>query len=264
MTALRETSLEGLRKAVAALERGSSRPGAALFGFGLPALDATLGGGLASGALHEVYARRAQDAVAASGFALGLALRASNERSIVWARQDFVDDETGGPYGDGLAAFGLEPERLLLVRTRDPTGALRAAAEAARCPAIGAALVEIWGEPKVLDLKASRRLALAAGKSGVALVLIRLGASPAPSAAASRWSVSAAASTPLEANAPGRPAFDVALLRHRAGLGPRTWRLEWDRDRACFEFAPLSRCVVPASADRPAAADSDVRWRRAG
>lgn len=264
MTALRETPLDRLRRAVAVLERDSSRPGAGLFDLGLPALDAALGGGLASGAVHEVYARRAQDAAAASGFALGLALRASNERSIVWVRQDFVDAETGGLYGDGLAAFGLEPERLILVRTRDPTGSLRAAAEAARCPAIGAALVEIWGEPRILDLKASRRLSLAAGKSGVALILIRLGASPAPSAAASRWSVSTSASTPLEANAPGRPAFDAALLRHRAGLAPRACRLEWDRDRACFEFAPLSRFVVPVPADRPAAADGDVRWRRAG
>lgn len=255
MVLAREITLSTLRKAIAGLERGAFGRGGDLFRLGLPALDAALGGGLACGALHEVYARRVQDAAAAAGFGLGLALRAAEGRSLVWARQDFVDVETGGLYGDGLAAFGLDPKRLLVVRARDPTGVLRAAVEAARCPPLGAALVEVWGEPKALDSKASRRLALAAGASGVTLVMIRLGASPAPSAATSRWSVSASASTPLDVNAPGRPAFDAALLRHRAGLAPRTWRLEWDRDRASFESPPLPRIVVPLPADRPAAAD---------
>ena len=236
-----------------------------LFDLGVPSLDEKLGGGLSGGALHEVYARRAQDDAAAAGFGLGLALRAAGMRSIVWVRQDFGVVENGELSGDGLAAFGLDPERLLVVRARDPTTALRAADEAARCSALGAALVEIWGEPKVLDLKASRRLALAAGASGVTLVMIRLGASPAPSAATSRWSVATAASRPLEANAPGRPAFDAALMRHRAGLGPRAWRLEWDRDRTSFcEPAPLSRSVVPIPASRPAAADGAAPWRKAG
>ncbi|HEY0290965.1 MAG TPA: hypothetical protein VGC51_01300 [Hansschlegelia sp.] len=264
MSVTREITLAALREAVTGVERGGSRRSVDLFQLGLPTLDAALGGGLACGALHEIYARRMPDAAAAAAFAIGLALRAANGGQIVWVRQDFVDVETGALYGDGLAALGLDPQRLLVVRARDPTGVLRAAAEAARCPPLGAALVEVWGEPKILDPKASRRLTLAAGASGVTLVMIRLGASPSPSAATSRWSVAAAASTPLEANAPGRPAFDAALLRHRAGLGPRAWRLEWDRDRASFATAPLSRFVVPVLAGGPVAAGGDAPWRRAG
>ncbi len=259
-----DITLAALREAISALEPDAPSRRAGLFQLGLPAIDAFLGGGLARGAVHEVYAGRAQDAAAASGFGLGLGIRAAGGRPLVWSRQDFVDVETGGLYGDGLAAFGLNPERLLVVRARDPTGALRAAAEALRCSAIGTTLVEIWGEPKVLDSKASRRLALAAGASGATLVMIRLGAAPAPSAATSRWSVSTSASTPLEANAPGSPAFDVALLRHRAGFGPRAWRLEWNRERASFEFPPLSRSVVSPPADRPAAAVVGTPWKRAG
>lgn len=265
MSAAHETTLAGLRRAVTALEHGARRRGVNLFRLGLPALDAALSGGLAFGALHEVYARRAQDTAAAVGFGLGLALRAADGRPLVWARQDFVDVETGGLYGDGLAAFGLDPARLLMVRARDPTDALRAAAEAARCPPLGAALVEVWGDPKMLDPKASRRLALAAGASGVTLVMIRLGASPAPSAATSRWSVQGAASTPLEANAPGRPAFDVTLLRHRAGIDLHAWRLEWDRDHTSFcEPSPLSGFVVSVSAGGPVAANAAPTWRQAG
>ena len=265
MSEAHQITLARLRKAIADLEQGARQSGVDLFRLGLPMLEVALGGGLACGAVHEVYARHAQDAVAAAGFGLGLALRAADGRSLVWVRQDFVDVETGSLYGDGLAAFGLDPERLLVVRARDPTGALRAAAEAARCPPLGAALIEFWGESGTLDPKASRGLALAAGASGVTLVMIRLGASPAPSAATSRWSVAASASTPLEANAPGRPAFDAALLHHRAGLSPQTWRLEWDRDRTSFcEPAPLPRFVVPIPAGRPIAAEGYAPWRRAG
>lgn len=273
-------SLSALRRAVAALERPERAGAEGCFALGLPPLDAWLGGGLGRGVLHEVHAASWPDAAAAGGFALGLAARAAQTRPLVWIRQDYAGLETGQPYGEGLAAFGLDPRRLTIVRTRDPTGALRAAAEVARCPALGAALVEIWGEPKVLDLSAGRKLALAARASGTTLMLLRLQAEPAASVAASRWRVAASVSMPLEANAPGHPAFEAALIRHRAGLEPRTWRLEWDRDRAVFASLserpsanpfgdraagpPLPRFVVPVPARGPAAYGQELARRRAG
>ncbi len=264
MTAAQPITLSALRRAVSAIEPGEAVRATDRFSFGFADLDAWLGGGLAHGALHEVYAERVADAAASAGFGLGMAARAAAGRPVVWARQDLVGIETGQLHGAGLAAFGLDPAGLILVRARDPTAALRAVAEAARCAAIGAALVEIWGDPRVLDLKTSRRLALAASASGVTLVMIRLQAEPAPSAAASRWGVAASASVPLEANAPGRPAFAASLLRHRSGLGQRQWRLEWDRDSASFASASLPRPVVSVPAHRPVAAESGVLWRRAG
>ena len=44
---------------------------------------------------------------------------------------------------------------------------LRAGEEAARCPPLGAVIIEPWGAPKALDLVASRRLALAAALSSL-------------------------------------------------------------------------------------------------
>ncbi|GEP09908.1 ImuA family protein [Methylobacterium gnaphalii] len=264
MTPARPPALSELRRAVSALEPGDALAATNRFRFGLPDLDGWLGGGLARGSLHEVYAERVADAAAAAGFGLGMAGRAAGERPLVWTRQDLVSLETGQIHGAGLAAFGLDPACLILVRARDPTAALRAVAEAARCAAIGAAIMEIWGEPKVLDLKASRRLALAASASGVTLVMIRLQAEPAPSAAASRWSVASTASVPLEANAPGRPAFKITLLRHRAGLSRRSWRVEWDRDSAAFALASLPCPVVSVPAHRPVAAQDAALLRRAG
>ncbi|MCQ4189807.1 hypothetical protein NEI07_09400, partial [Methylocystis sp. NLS-7] len=66
----------------------------------------------------------------------------------------------------------------------------------------------------------------------------RVSASPAPSAAASRWLVRAAPSRALAANAPGSAAFAIFLLRQRggaAGQEQHEWRVEWNRDRGAFE-----------------------------
>lgn len=256
---------------------------------GAAEIDAALSGGIDRAALHEVYAAGAGDLAAATGFALGLALRAAEERAedavarpILWIRQDFVDAETGRLHAPGLNELGLDPARLLLVRARDAEGVLRAGAEGARCPALGAVLIEPWGEPRVFDLTASRRLALAAEGSGVTTLLLRVAATEAPSAARTRWQARALASRALEANAPGQPAFALRLLRHRGGVRgdvtEREWRVEWDRDRHRFaerslfdrssrtdHAAPLSRPLVPVSGDGQAAADGqDSGFRRTG
>ena len=236
-------------------------------------------------ALHEIYAGATADITTATGFALALAARAAPQRPILWARQDFVDAEAGRVHAPGLAELGLDPARILLVRARDAEDVLRAGSEGARCPALGAVLIEPWGEPRRLDLTASRRLALAAEEAGVTTLLLRIAAAEAPSAARTRWLARPLPSRALEANAPGMPAFGLRLLRHRGGVrgdaAEREWRVEWDRDRQCFiertafpgnalprgapDAAPLPRSLVPLPGDGQAAAGgADSGLRRAG
>src|SRR5689334_5764314 len=101
MTAAAAPSLSDLRRSLAeaALRTGPAARGR--IGLGVPALDEVLKGGLARAALHEIYAAEVADLAAATGFALGLALRAGQaedkavDRPILWARQDFVDAEAG-------------------------------------------------------------------------------------------------------------------------------------------------------------------------
>ncbi|MCX7899652.1 MAG: hypothetical protein N2444_06155, partial [Methylocystis sp.] len=265
-------------------------------------LDAQLGGGLVRAGLHEVYARSGADAVAATGFALALARRAAGaRRPIVWVRQDMMSLEAGQPYPQGLSEIGVEPAAIVFLRLRDAKEALQAGAEAGRCAGVGATLIEIFGRARALDLTASRRLALAAGASGAPVFLIRAGAAPVPSAAATRWLVRASPSRALNhaafernrsnadnviasnnverayrekpastfsqrallANAPGSPVFDITLLRQRGGMAEQEWRVEWNRDRVCFELcddsrrpdaAPLSRPLAPFAADGAVAA----------
>ncbi len=226
--------------------------------FGIAAIDARLDGGLAAAALHELFAAAENDHVAAAGFALLLALRGARRGPLVWLRSDRARGD-GRLYGLGLAELGCDPDRLMLVEAPDIVAQLRAGAEAVQCPAVATVILEAFGKASAIDLTATRRLALAAARSGVTLLLLR-GGVPPPSAATSRWQVAAAPSLPLAANAPGAPAFDISLLRHRSGIAGFDARVEWNRDRGAFA-TPLpgalpamagQRTLAPAA--RPKAA----------
>lgn len=263
---MKTVDLEALKRKVSQLERGSSPVAAGRFATGSGVVDAALRGGLERGALHEVFAAKTSDAPSATGFAIALALRAADKRPILWVRQDFGSVEAGEIYAPGLVELGLSPERLVLVRARDGPAVLRAGEEAARCPPLGAVLIEPWGNPKALDLAASRRLALAAARSNLPLLMVRAGADPEPSAATTRWQVRSALSMELEANAPGHPAFAVSLLRHRGGASGQTWIVEWDRDQRSFKDLPAQgkQAVSGGMVPLPAGGSRDADVRQAG
>ncbi len=226
--------LASLRKSLACAYSAGPSEAIAL---GAPGIDQRLGGGLLRAALHEAYAESAADAAAATGFALALAKRAMarSGKPLLWVRQEAFTAEAGAPYPPGLAEIGLDPAAVAFIRGRDAKEALQAGVEAGRCAAVGATLIEIWGEARAYDLTASRRLALAAAAAGAPILIARAAASPAPSAAASRWRVRALPSRALEANAPGSAAFSIFLLRQRGGAAGHEWRVEWNRDRGAFE-----------------------------
>jgi len=218
---------------------------------GLPSLDAVLGGGFAYGRVHEAYGAEDGDAAAMVGFVAAVAAgMAGTSRPVLWLR---TRRASGALQANGWAELGGEPGHGLLGVTADVTALLRTAVDALRCPALGAVIVEGWGVMRELDLTASRRLALAAEKSGVPLFLLRIDARPTPSAAHTRWQVAAAPSRALPGQAPGWPTFDVTLLRQRSGPCGLDWRLEWNRDRRMFREAALSGAVVSVPVNRPAA-----------
>ncbi|MDQ2878217.1 MAG: hypothetical protein M3R41_03980 [Pseudomonadota bacterium] len=255
-----------LRHQIAALERTRS-PIAARVSIGHADIDAATGGGLVRGRLHEVFALDAADAGSAAGFAGMLAHRLGG--SIVWLREDAAERQSGRLHAAGLAEIGVDPRQLIMGLSPDPLAVLRAAADVVRCSAVGVAVIEVRRNPPLLDLTASRRLALAAEASGVTVLLVRIDAVPAPSAADTRWAIRTAPSTPLEANAPGHPALDIELLRQRGRPADHRWQVEWDRERTAFRAhgesrAPLSGAMVRLVADRSAVAGGIVPRRRTG
>lgn len=226
-----------------------ARRGWGRFVSGHAAFDAFLGGGIARGKTHELFAgaeKDDDDGASAAGFAAMLGLLAQPPgKPLLWLRTDAAERRCGRLDAAGFAELGGDPASLVLARAPDDVALLRGAADALRCAGLGAVVIECLGNPRTLDLTASRRLTLVAERSGATGLLLRIGATPAPSAAETRWAVRAAPSAPLEAGAPGRPALDLELLRRRAGPAGMRWRVEWDRDARCFREPALSGAVLP-------------------
>ena len=235
------------------LERSRSVQAHAHFNFGVAALDARLGGGLARGALHEVSGLQ-EDHSVASGFALMLAMRAAADRPILWVREDKGERMHGQLYGPGMIELGANPDNIILISAPDTLSALRAGADILRSTGLGATVIEPFGASKALDLTASRKLVLAAEKSGVAAFILREAGTSLSSAAATRWRIAAAPSQTLPGNAPGHTALAIELVRHRGGVPPFSIMLEWDRDGQVFREAPLLRAVSSSFERRPMAA----------
>lgn len=220
---------------------------------GIAPLDQALGGGLAQGCLHEFYAAEPEDAPATAGLAVGLALLTMTGGATMWLRSRRTLAQGGVLQANGWAELGGAPGACLFGVVADDKALLRAGADALRCTALGGVVLESRGTMRDLDLTASRRLSLAAERSGVPLFLLRSDAEPTFSAAQTRWRVASAPSRALPGHAPGAPVFDIELLRQKGGPSGLSWRLEWDRDRCVFRDAALSGAVVPVPVHRPAA-----------
>ncbi|CAL76463.1 conserved hypothetical protein [Bradyrhizobium sp. ORS 278] len=246
MTGARMDTLARLRGSIHRLEAAEGAHDLRRVSLGHDEADAVLQGGLATGALHEVFAEAGRQAAAATGFVCGLAARVAARKPLIWIRQDFAEREAGALSMSGLAELGLDPRRLVVVRAPDLDHALRTTADALACDALGGVMLEVWGETQKLDLVASRKLTLAAQDSGVTALLLRVAADPEPSTAETRWMVRTAPSPPAAPwMAWGAPRLDAELIRNRHGQTGR-WIMEWSPD-AC-------RFSEPAADPQPVAA----------
>ncbi|WP_284877484.1 hypothetical protein [Brevundimonas sp. MEB006b] len=209
-------------------------------------------------AIHELYAANPADAVAVNAFALAVGMLSANGQHVVWALDATMTSEHGTPYVVGIEEMGIDSSKILLVKAPNIKSLLIVGEESLKSPPFGSVVISAWGNSKALSLNSSRRLALAAKLGGATLFCVRAGAEPSPSAAETRWSVKATASTSLAGGAPGHPSFSLTLLRRRGGGEVKNWILEWDRDARSFrEPAPLSGAMVPVAAQRPAEAWGD-------
>ena len=264
MTGARISTLASLRGRIERIEAAGDAHVLHKVALGHAEADAALCGGLARATVHEVFAEGHQSA-AATGFIAGLAGRVTARRPLVWVRQDFSEIESGALSMSGLTELGLDPRALVTVRATDADAALRTTADALACDALGAVVLEVWGQPRQFDLVASRKLTLAAQASGVTALLLRLAAEPQPSTAETRWIVRAAHSPPAAPwHAWGAPVFDAELVRNRHGPVGR-WIMEWKCDECLFfEPAAYPQPVSATPAHRPHQAATFGQQRRAG
>jgi protein ImuA len=208
------SAIESLRAQVWQIE-GRHRRSASVLPFGLIEMDSRLpGGGLVLGALHEIAGggNGAIDGAAAALFAAGIAAR--TEGKVLWCvtRPDL--------FAPALAQAGLKSDRAIYLEGGDEKTVLACFEEGLRHGGLGAAVAEV----AQLTMAASRRLQLAAegsGTMGLALRRWRRQAEAAdfghPTAAITRWRISALPSTALPVPGVGRPRWLVELIRCRAG-----------------------------------------------
>src|SRR5215469_293048 len=268
--------------------RRIERPAAAMHGvlpLGVAMIDRALpGGGLARGALHEILGAGGdeEDSALAAAFTSRILGRLISPTSpsrpslipspasgggVGW--RQVVRGEVGvilwclarpDLYGPGLAAHGLDPGSVVLVRTPRDAEILWAMEEGLRGPGI----LAVVGEVGTLPAVASRRLQLAAEHSGITAFLLRRwrnGGQAAreralPNAAVTRWRIAALPSQPPRGEpGVGSPRWRIELLRCRGGE-PACWELE-----VPDATDPIS--LAAALADRPASSVTAQKYRRA-
>jgi len=196
----------------------------------LPPLDSFLKENLQSG-LHEIAGTDLDQEEAILPALFALALMRQREGDFAWIsnRQNL--------YAPGLAAWGIDPGRGIFIATRSNQESLWAFEEVLRSGSVGAAIAEL----DKLSLTASRRLQLAAEKSGIAGLALRrwrLGGEAyqgqaQPIAALTRWRVHA---NPSHISARGI-SLNIDLWRQKGGH-PFTWQVEFYRGK--FHEIPSS------------------------
>jgi protein ImuA len=211
--------------------------------FGIAALDSRLPqGGLAFGALHEIAPATTQDGPAAFGFAAALLGRLSPARPalLVTAPQGLA--ENSRPHGHGLHRLGLQPARVILVKTFNRKQTLWALEETLRANGPGA----VAGLLDRLDLRESQRLQLAARESGVPLLVLRHGQAPESSVAVTRWRVGALPAARDRFGLLARWRWRLTLERCRNGQTGE-WLVEFDH---AYRFSLAAALADPALSRR--------------
>jgi len=238
-----------LRERIAHLERGIARK-AIVLPFGVPEIDRVLpGGGLTFGALHE-FAGGGTDTVNGAAAALmvaGIAARTTGK--ILWCltRPDL--------FFPAISQAGLHPDRVIFCEGDKEEDVLASMEEGLSFGGFGA----VVGELVRLPMTASRRLHLAAEKTGTMALAVRRWRRQAeasdygqPTASTSRWRISVLPSEPLPVAGVGRARWLAELMRVKAG--------------ECAEFeigacdAKGRICLLPLSAD----GSDQAAWRTRG
>ena len=211
-----------LRERIARIERCHARnaaeqpPVRQSLPLGIAVIDSVLPtGGIRLGALHEAASAGpdTEHAAAATLFVAGILARL--EGPVLWVLRQ------ADLFAPGLASAGLPPDRVLFAEAGKQV--LSVMEEGLRHPGLIAVVAEHSGR---LSLVASRRVQLAAEQTGILAILIRRSPSfddpvlDEPTAAVTRWRITALPSSPALPHAPDTP-----------GLGRARWKLDLTRCR---------------------------------
>ncbi len=236
------TAFEQLKAQVSAIEQSSlAEKDDAVFSTGSDALDRILPATVTSaGALLEVLPESYQQRSAATGatLALGARLLEAKTGPLVWCQ--LRDPERLHLHAPGLAAFGIDPERIIRLTVKSEQDLLWAMEEALDCAYLSG-VVGVLGQEKLYDFTASRRLSLRARSSGVSALMLRSHRANGTTTADMRWMVGAGESSKM----PERKAFlprlggaiwQLDLIKCRGANGG-SFQIGWNRETLSFDLA---------------------------
>ena len=185
--------------------------------------------------LSELFAVHPRD----GGWAGFLLAQLDRSKPLLWVQERMAILESGRVHPPGLPVSNL-----IHVEARDARDALWAMEEGLRCSSLSAVVGEVWGDPRALDFTATRRLAVASERSGVAAFLIRLGGHANLSGARMRWRIAGAPSliNELDVKAPGTPVWDAELFRAR-GAAPGRWTVSHEAGAFHLAAEPGGRAL---------------------
>lgn len=183
-----------------------------------------------TGAIHELLSDGDGSAAASAAFVASLAgCLMTRGGACIWIGKDRTI------FPPGLAAFGVDADKVIFIRSRRDKELLWIMEEALKSEGLSA----VVGEIRDVGPIASRRLQLAVEQSRVTGFLLR--DSPRntnPIASVARWRITPAASEIGELPGVGHCRWNVELLRVRNGQ-PGNWILEWQAGR----FIPVSPSI---------------------
>ena len=238
------------------LRQGFKPPSAAAVDMGLGPMAAAFPHGVfPTGAIHELLSDGPEGAAASGAFIsalLGPLMARGGACIWIGVRQNI--------FPPGLAAFGVEPDRLVFVDVRREKEGLWAVEEALKCEGLAA----VVGEISNVSFLESRRFQLAVEQSRVTGFLLRdRPRSSDPIASVARWRVTPMVGGREDSGAGDRagmvapipgvgfPRWNVELLRMRGGRTGR-WEVEWRKGKIHFigEAVEMAAEAAPRTAVR--------------
>ncbi len=268
--------IEHLREQIRKIERrnvsfqpvpgGDDSRAGSIWDFGCAAIDETLPGRqLARNGLHDFTVMRGRDTPAMGRFVLALLRRFldaepdmepvaghGRQGEIIWCQSSRNMHEHGRPYGPGLKALGLAPERLVIVSLHKERELAFVLEESLRSGAVAAVI----GEGAPVGFTASRRISLACQEMTIPCLFLNTTGEHEASAATTRWRIAPAIGPPDKGDprGPGLSSWSVSLIRARGGRAHPDnlpWTVFWNDETHSFNL--VSAPGNGALADRPQA-----------
>jgi protein ImuA len=173
-------------------------------------------------ALHDFICESPQEIAASGAFITGLLCSVINKEGVsLWIGTRHLI------FPPALKSFGVDPDRIIFINTRNEKETIWTVEEALRSNALKC----VVGQSQELSFTQSRRLQLAIEQSGVGCFLLRYRPRNLTTAATTRWHIKPLSSS-VEDDLPGvgYPQWQANLLKVRGGK-PGSWTLEWKHGR---------------------------------